>query len=830
MNNSRSESAEKLNYCKITRGNNFRIAVVLVLAAFLVAGFIGLPKDPFSLIASIKKSSASKKELLLPISELSDVLAVNVCDSNVLKTAYDSAANFQVVNSGLKVFRNSLNSEYKSDSKSLRELARQALFDVKAHDNNTSLCVLPLKISANVNLATEIPVSKLLEVSVGKESVICSEARAYLSADTENSKLYSISQSLVSYAGLLNTKKTVPELKRRLEKLQSSKARGKAALLQKEKQIRETSLALAYAQYFLKDALILASFYDSICSQAAAVATPAAKAQVSFNFPTSSTVKIMPLGDSITYGFNGIGYPNGSIPGGYRRELGRLLSAAGISYDFVGASTGNSAPGMDPHHNGYPGIRTDQVLSNIASWLQAAPDVVLIHLGTNDLIQAKPISTAVNNLRTLIQQIRLNAPNRIVYVSTIIPIIDTRDNHTPAEWAVIIAAYNAQVRSLVATLGSNVRLVDMNALLTYTFSNPINNFFQRGDGTHPGLAGYNQMATLWFNAMSTSGVNPPTPTPVSGPQVLVNGSFESDFASWSKSGNLGVQSSGSYIPIDGAKLVAFNTGNSAANGQLSQTFLTTAGVSYTLSFDAGVLSYNNSEQRLQVTARGSTTLLSQNISITGSGNGTIWRRCTFSFVADSAATTLTFSDQSTTTQALDLLLDNVRVTGGSATPPPTPTPIVVDPHPTPAGSLINGSFESGVAGWTSSGNQSIASAAPYIATNGSRLLAFNDGDRIANAVLSQSFSTVAGRTYTLMFDAGVLSYNSNIQTLQVAVNGHNSLLTRTISIAGSGGGSTRWVPQSFSFVADSTSTTLVFRDQSAVTNSLDLLLDNVRVQ
>lgn len=197
----------------------------------------------------------------------------------------------------------------------------------------------------------------------------------------------------------------------------------------------------------------------------------------------------MPLGDSITLGFNGINYPNGSIPGGYRRQLGNRLANSGRSFDFIGDSIANSAPGMDPHHNGYGGIRTDQVLASLTGWLAASPDIVLMHLGTNDLIQHVPLATIVGNLGTLIQRITDNAPRRTLYVATIIPIIDTRDGYTSAQWVGVIAAYNVQVRGLVAqhaAQGRKVVLVEMNGGLIYTALNPIQNVFQTGDGTHPG--------------------------------------------------------------------------------------------------------------------------------------------------------------------------------------------------------------------------------------------------------------------------------------------------------------------------------------------------------
>jgi hypothetical protein len=147
---------------------------------------------------------------------------------------------------------------------------------------------------------------------------------------------------------------------------------------------------------------------------------------------------------------------------------------------------------------------------------------------------------------------------------------------------------------------------------------------------------------------------------------------------------------------------------------------------------------------------------------------------------------------------------------------------------TVSGGVDNGSFESGATGWTATGNLVIGS--PYsVATHGTKLVAFNSGDLTPNGVLSQTFATVAGQTYTLAFDAGVIANNTNSQNLLVTVAGTSSLLSQAIVINGLGGLATHWVPQSFTFVADSASATLTFRDQSATSGSLDLLLDKVRV-
>jgi hypothetical protein len=146
---------------------------------------------------------------------------------------------------------------------------------------------------------------------------------------------------------------------------------------------------------------------------------------------------------------------------------------------------------------------------------------------------------------------------------------------------------------------------------------------------------------------------------------LTNGSFESDYTAWTASGNQQVVVAGSFgfAVTDGTKAVAFNAGDRTPNGVLSQTFATTVGQGYTLTFDVGAFSLVTQDtQRMQVTVQGSATLVSQSVSVAAPGNGTQYLPQSFAFVADSLATTLTFRDTSLVTANVDLMLDNVRVT------------------------------------------------------------------------------------------------------------------------------------------------------------------------
>ena len=160
--------------------------------------------------------------------------------------------------------------------------------------------------------------------------------------------------------------------------------------------------------------------------------------------------------------------------------------------------------------------------------------------------------------------------------------------------------------------------------------------------------------------------------------AFTNGSFESDYAGWTATGNQRVETAGSfYAATDGVKAVAFNGGQKPPDGVLSQSFATTVGQAYTLTFDVGAVSLvNTRQQQLQVTVQGTTQLLSQSVTVAAPGNGTRYVARSFAFVADSPTTTLTFRDTSTTTSSVDLMLDNVRVTaqGGGTAPTITAQP------------------------------------------------------------------------------------------------------------------------------------------------------------
>ncbi|WP_239162282.1 SGNH/GDSL hydrolase family protein, partial [Acrocarpospora phusangensis] len=188
-------------------------------------------------------------------------------------------------------------------------------------------------------------------------------------------------------------------------------------------------------------------------------------------------VRIMPLGDSITDGFN--------VPGGYRIDLWQKLVAGGYTVDFVGSQFNGPGSLGDHDHQGHSGWRIDQIDANIVNWLQATtPRTVLLHIGTNDMIQNP--ANAPTRLATLIDRITSTAPNAEVFVATIIPLPFAASN---------VQTFNAALRTLVqnrANAGRRVHLVEMFSALTAS---------DLADGVHPNAGGYSKMATVWYNAL-----------------------------------------------------------------------------------------------------------------------------------------------------------------------------------------------------------------------------------------------------------------------------------------------------------------------------------------
>ncbi|MFE5768680.1 FG-GAP-like repeat-containing protein [Streptomyces sp. NPDC056485] len=207
-------------------------------------------------------------------------------------------------------------------------------------------------------------------------------------------------------------------------------------------------------------------------------ATPAAAAVQ----PAPALVRIMPLGDSITAGA-------GSSQGaGYRSELWNLMGGQSrYTPDFVGSgSFGNVG---DPDNEGHSGWTIDDVRSNIDRWQTAAdPDVVLLHLGINDLNthHADP-ADAARRLSGLVDRLVANRPGVTVIVQGLL--VDTPGLERQTR------EFNAAVRGQEAerrARGERFRFVEPPRLDVAA---------ELPDHLHPNDAGYRKMAAAYHDGL-----------------------------------------------------------------------------------------------------------------------------------------------------------------------------------------------------------------------------------------------------------------------------------------------------------------------------------------
>ncbi|WNV86443.1 ricin-type beta-trefoil lectin domain protein [Umezawaea sp. Da 62-37] len=212
-------------------------------------------------------------------------------------------------------------------------------------------------------------------------------------------------------------------------------------------------------------------------------------------------VRVMPLGDSITDGYN--------VPGGYRINLWQRMAAAGQTVDFVGSGVNGPAALGDHDHEGHSGWRIDQLDANIVGWLaNSNPRTVLLHIGTNDMNQNYDIANAPARLSALIDKIRANAPQVELFVAQITPESDATQESR-------VQAFNATVPGIVSQKGAKTHLVDMHSAITTA---------DLADGVHPNQAGYDKMGARWFSALQSvpGSLTTVAVPPVGGDVVLSN--------------------------------------------------------------------------------------------------------------------------------------------------------------------------------------------------------------------------------------------------------------------------------------------------------------------
>lgn len=212
-------------------------------------------------------------------------------------------------------------------------------------------------------------------------------------------------------------------------------------------------------------------------------------------FPADRDTRVMALGDSITVGSGAEGQ------GGYRMPLWRSLAGDGRRFTPVGPV--NAPPTSGDYASAgfaaWGGWRIDDLLgrgdlnttgTDVDDWLRdAAPDVVLVHIGNNDSDAGEPTSRIRAELGELLDRITADRPDAEVVVARVINVRGT----TQAR----LSAYNEAVADVVAqrsAAGRRVDLVDMEPVVSQA-----GEYF---DDVHPSAQGYDRMAQAWYDALS----------------------------------------------------------------------------------------------------------------------------------------------------------------------------------------------------------------------------------------------------------------------------------------------------------------------------------------
>ncbi len=194
-------------------------------------------------------------------------------------------------------------------------------------------------------------------------------------------------------------------------------------------------------------------------------------------------VRIMPLGDSITRGWWGSPGANG-----YRKPLYLNLINHGYNVDLVGCQ--NDGDFADRNHEGRDGWHASGgasggILPNVYNWLTAnPPDIVLLHIGTNDISAGGQDANEVDD------------------------ILDEIDRYNPDITVVLALIINRKSYSLTTTQYNNSlnqmalnRIANGDDIVIVNMENALNYSTDMADNLHPDDSGYAKMADVWFVAL-----------------------------------------------------------------------------------------------------------------------------------------------------------------------------------------------------------------------------------------------------------------------------------------------------------------------------------------
>lgn len=216
--------------------------------------------------------------------------------------------------------------------------------------------------------------------------------------------------------------------------------------------------------------------------------------------PATGDCKILPLGDSITWGVGD------EANGGYRGPLFEHFVADDKQATFTGSGqngpsmvSGVTFPKRNEGHSGWgiarvttwsggnAGIATRIPSPAFDSGSGGAPHIILLHIGTNDANQFTA-DVMEGDLNILLDKLVAGAPDALIVLAKIIPL----------GWNnAALTTYNSKLAGIVETraeAGEHIVFADLNTGFD-------TNTMLDADDIHPNAAGYQFMADRWYGVL-----------------------------------------------------------------------------------------------------------------------------------------------------------------------------------------------------------------------------------------------------------------------------------------------------------------------------------------
>ena len=260
------------------------------------------------------------------------------------------------------------------------------------------------------------------------------------------------------------------------------------------------SLPLLYMAFYVLFALL------TLCS--GQTISPAPSPNVRWP-PPARSVLWLPLGDSITFGCVGPTMEDCHADGGgYRVPLAFALSQPALGapnatstrgFNVTTMGTEQTGPATVPaawtRHCGFPGWtipRMDSFLPTAFNSSTTRPDLITIHLGTNDCARNYSVANMVLNMHSLLNHTFATAPAAHVFLADTIA---TGQPFNPC-----VAAWSAQVPAIVAAWaakGFTITFVPMHDEVRLCGDAGDDFDLCGANQVHPTSAGYPRMASAF---------------------------------------------------------------------------------------------------------------------------------------------------------------------------------------------------------------------------------------------------------------------------------------------------------------------------------------------